>query len=69
MRRRSGEGVEGRLRQCPLYDPTLDLAVEAADGRPKVGYGTDVARALYVGAGFRVTSTDRSHTRTRSAAS
>jgi GNAT superfamily N-acetyltransferase len=112
MRRRSGEAVEARLRQCSLYDPALDLAVEAADGRAagyalfwfdpvtevglvepmrvedayqrrglaramltegldrlakrggrrlKVGYGTDVARALYVGAGFRVTSTSRSY--------
>ena len=25
--------VEPRLRQCSLYDPTLDLAVEDADGR------------------------------------
>ncbi len=30
---RSGEGVEARLRQCSLYDPELDLAVEAADGQ------------------------------------
>ena len=29
---RNGEGVEPRLRQCSLYDPTLDLAVEDADG-------------------------------------
>jgi ribosomal protein S18 acetylase RimI-like enzyme len=115
MRRRSGEGVDARLRQCSLYDPALDLAVEA-DGeaagyalfwldpvtkvglvepmrveaayqrrglaramltagldrlakrgarRLKVGYGTDVARALYVGAGFRVTSTSRSYSRRR----
>ena len=114
MRQRNGEDVEARLRQCSLYDPTLDLAVEAADGqtagyalfwfdpvtkvglvepmrvedayqrrglarfmlttgldrlaergarRLKVGYATDVARALYVGAGFRVTSTSRSYTR------
>ena len=114
MRRRSGEGVEARLRRCSLYDPTLDLAVEAPDGhaagyalfwfdpltrvglvepmrvedayrrrglaramltagldrlaergarRLKVGYATDVARSLYVGAGFRVTSTTRSHRR------
>ena len=114
MRRRSGEEVEARLRQCTLYEPALDLAVEAADGdvagyalfwfdpvtevglvepmrvedayqrrglaralltagldrlakrgarRLKVGYGTDAARALYVGAGFRVTSTSRSHSR------
>ena len=116
MRRRSGDGVEARLRQCSLYDPALDLAVEAADGqaagyalfwfdpvtevgmvepmrvedayqrrglaramltagldrlarrgarRLKVGYGTDAARALYVGAGFRVTSTSRSYARRR----
>ena len=116
MRQRNGEEVEARLRQCSLYDPTLDLAVEAADGqtagyalfwfdpvtkvglvepmrvedayqrrglaramltagldrlakrgarRLKVGYATDVARSLYVGAGFRVTSTSRSHTRRR----
>ena len=32
MRRRSGESVELRLRQCSLYDPALDLAVEAPDG-------------------------------------
>jgi len=112
MRRRTGEEVEARLRQCSLYDPALDLAVEAADGqvagyalfwfdpvtevgmvepmrvedeyqrrglaramltagidrlakrgarRLKVGYATDAARALYVGAGFRVTSTSTSY--------
>ena len=111
MRRRSGEQVETRLRQCSLYDPELDLAVETADGevagyalfwfdsvtkvglvepmrvedgyqrrglaramlaagldrlakrgvrRLKVGYVTDAARQLYVGAGFRVTSTSTS---------
>src|SRR5205823_9564093 len=112
MQRRSGEGVEARLRQCSLYDPALDLAVEAADGRSagyalfwfdpvtavgivepmrvedayqrrglaramltagldrlaqraarrlKVGFATDAARQLYVGAGFRVTSTDTTY--------
>lgn len=112
MQRRSGEGVEDRLLQCSLYDPALDLAVEAADGqvagyalfwfdpvtevglvepmrvedayqrrglaravlstgldrlakrgaaRLKVGYATEPARRLYVGAGFRVTSTSRSY--------
>lgn len=116
MRRRNGENVEARLQQCSLYDPALDLAVEAADGqtvgyalfwfdpvtavglvkpmrvedpyqrrglaramlsegierlarrgarRVKVGYDTDVARALYVGAGFRVTSTETSYSRLR----
>ena len=116
MRRRSGEGVGARLRQCSLYDPALDLAVETAAGevagyalfwsdpvtkvglvepmrvedayqrrglaramltagldrlakrgarRLKVGYGTDGARGLYTGAGFRATSTSRSYSWTR----
>jgi ribosomal protein S18 acetylase RimI-like enzyme len=114
MRGRNGEDVEARLRQLSLYDATLDLAVETADGktagyalfwfdpvtkvgmvepmrvedayqrrglaralltagldrlatrgarRLKVGYSTDVARGLYIGAGFRVTSTSRSYSR------
>ena len=29
---RNGAGVEPRLRQCSLYDPTLDLAVEDPEG-------------------------------------
>jgi ribosomal protein S18 acetylase RimI-like enzyme len=33
MRHRNGEQVESRLRQCSLYDPALDLAVETADGQ------------------------------------
>lgn len=33
MRHRNGEQVESRLRQCSLYDPTLDLAAETADGQ------------------------------------
>lgn len=37
MRVRNGEEVERRLRECSLYDPSLDLAVEAADGAP-AGY-------------------------------
>jgi ribosomal protein S18 acetylase RimI-like enzyme len=116
MRRRSGDAVEARLRQCSLYDPALDLAVEAAGGevagyalfwfdpvtavglvepmrvedayqrrglaramltegldrlarrgarRLKVGYATDVARSLYLGAGFRVTSTSTSYSWSR----
>lgn len=110
MRRRNGECVEVRLRECTLYDPALDLAVEAGDGqvagyalfwldpvtgvglvepmrvedafqrrglaramltaglhrlvmkalrgarRLKVGFGSEEARRLYVGAGFRVTA-------------
>jgi predicted N-acetyltransferase YhbS len=107
---RNGERVEARLRQCSLYDPTLDLAVEDAEGRAagyalfwfdhttrvgllepmrvedeyhrrglgrmlltnglhrlarkgarrvKVGFGTDPARNLYLGAGFVQTSVDR----------
>jgi GNAT superfamily N-acetyltransferase len=112
MRRRSGDAVETRLRQCSLYDPSLDLAVDSPDGqaagyalfwfdpvtevglvepmrvedayrrrglaramltagldrlakrgarRLKVGYGTDAARGLYVGAGFRVTTTSTTY--------
>ncbi|MBD0338505.1 MAG: GNAT family N-acetyltransferase [Thermoleophilia bacterium] len=112
MRRRNGAQVEARLRQTPLYEPGLDLAVEAQDGdvagyalfwldpvtevglvepmrvedayqrrglaralltegierlarrgarRLKVGYGTEAARALYTGAGFRVAVTDRTY--------
>jgi predicted N-acetyltransferase YhbS len=107
---RNGELVEARLRECSLYDPTLDLAVEDAGGavagyalfwfdpttlvgllepmrveddyqrrglarmllthgldrlarkgarRLKVGFETDAARNLYLGAGFVQTSTDR----------
>ncbi|MGI8846780.1 MAG: GNAT family N-acetyltransferase [Candidatus Dormibacteria bacterium] len=107
---RNGELVEPRLRQCSLYDPKLDVAVEDADGRVagyallwfdhttlvgllepmrvedeyqrrglarmlltngldrlarkgarrlKVGFGTDAARNLYLGAGFVQTSMDR----------
>lgn len=32
MRGRNGDGVEERLRQCSLYVPELDLAVETPDG-------------------------------------
>jgi predicted N-acetyltransferase YhbS len=111
---RNGELIEARLRQCSLYDPTLDLAVEDADGtvagyalfwfdhttligllepmrvadeyqrrglarmlltngldrlarkgarRLKVGFTTDPARHLYLGAGFVQTSVDRLLTR------
>ncbi len=41
----------------------LDRLAERGARRLKVGYATDVARGLYVGAGFRVTSTSRSYTR------
>jgi predicted N-acetyltransferase YhbS len=114
MRRRNGDAVEARLRQCSLYDPRLDLAVETEDGevagyalfwfdpvtkvglvepmrvedayqrrglaralltegvdrlarrgarRLKVGFATDAARALYTGAGFRVTETSTEYRR------
>ncbi len=107
---RNGELVQERLRQCSLYDPALDLAVEDAEGkvggyalfwfdlttmvgllepmrvednyqrrglarmllthgldrlarkgarRLKVGFTTDAARSLYLGAGFVQTSADR----------
>ena len=113
---RNGEDVGLRLQQCSLYDPTLDLSVEDADGtvagyalfwfdhttlvgllepmrvedayqrrglarmlltngldrltrkgarRLKVGFSTDPARSLYVGAGFVQTSVDRLLTRSK----
>ena len=43
----------------------LDRLVKRGARRLKVSYATDVARALYVGAGFRVTSTDRTYSRRR----
>jgi len=112
LRTRNGSAVQARLRQCSLYDPSLDLAIRAEHGevagyalfwfdpvtrvglvepmrvedayqrrglarampteglarlvrrgarRLKVGYGTDIARALYVGAGFQVTSSCRTY--------
>src|SRR6266576_2158224 len=39
----------------------LDRLAQRGARRLKVGYATDVARRLYVGAGFRVTSTSRSY--------
>jgi GNAT superfamily N-acetyltransferase len=118
--RRSGDLAEERLRQCSLYDPTLDLAVQTGDGdvaayslfwfdpatlvglvepvrvedefqrrgirramltaglhrlaqrgarRLKVGYGSDAARALYVGVGFRPSTTMTSYRSRRPAVS
>jgi hypothetical protein len=65
---RNGELVEPRLRLCSLYDPTLDLALltngldrlaRKGARRLKVGFETDAARNLYLGAGFVQTSIDR----------
>jgi len=41
----------------------LDRLAKRGARRLKVGYGTEIARRLYVGAGFRVTSTEHSWTR------
>jgi GNAT superfamily N-acetyltransferase len=113
---RNGHLVEARLRQCPLYDPALDLAVVDATGtvagyalfwfdpvtlvgllepmrvedgfqrrglarmlltegldrlarrgarRMKVGFESDAARDLYLGAGFVQTSIDQLLVRAR----
>jgi GNAT superfamily N-acetyltransferase len=43
----------------------LDRLAKRGARRLKVGYATDVARGLYVGAGFRVTSTSSSFTWSR----
>lgn len=32
MARRNGDAIESRLRECSLYDPTLDLAIETIAG-------------------------------------
>ena len=40
----------------------LDRLAKQGARRLKVGYATDIARALYTGAGFQVTSTTRSYT-------
>ena len=42
-----------------LLTAGLDRPATRGARRLKVGYGTDAARALYVGAGFRPTSTSR----------
>ena len=41
----------------------LDRLAQRGARRLKVGYATDVARRLYVGAGFRVTDTSTSYRR------
>jgi len=41
----------------------LDRMAQHGAHRLKVGYATDVARGLYVGAGFRATATSRSYSR------
>jgi ribosomal protein S18 acetylase RimI-like enzyme len=43
----------------------LDRLAKRGARRLKVGYGTDVARRLYVGAGFRPTMTDTTYRWTR----
>jgi hypothetical protein len=39
----------------------LDRLAKRGARRLKVGYATDAGRELYIGAGFRVTSTTRSY--------
>ena len=50
-----------------LLTAGLDRLAQRGARRLKVGYATDVARRLYVGAGFRVTSTSTSYGRRRPA--
>jgi ribosomal protein S18 acetylase RimI-like enzyme len=47
-----------------LLTAGLERLAERGALRLKVGYSSDVARALYVGAGFEQTSTDRTYRRT-----
>src|SRR6266571_3553384 len=67
------EAVEGLARDDALelrkllaramLTEGLDRLAKRGARRLKVGYSTDVARGLYVGAGFRVTSTTTSYSR------
>jgi ribosomal protein S18 acetylase RimI-like enzyme len=50
------------LARAMLTEGLHRLALRGAR-RLKVGYVTDIARALYVGAGFRVASTGRAYRR------
>ena len=50
-----------------LLTAGLDRLAQRGARRLKVGYATDAARRLYVGAGFRVTSTSTSYGRRRPA--
>jgi len=52
-----------------LLTAGVDRLAKRGARRLKVGFGTDVARGLYVGAGFRVASTCTSYSRRRSRAS
>ena len=45
----------------------LERLAQRGARRLKVGYATEIARALYVGAGFRVTETDTTYRWTRRA--
>jgi GNAT superfamily N-acetyltransferase len=44
-----------------LLTAGLERLARRGARRLKVGYGTDVGRRLYVGAGFRVSATSRSY--------
>jgi hypothetical protein len=46
-----------------LLTTGLDRLAQRGARHLKVGYATDVARGLYVGAGFRAISTSRSYRR------
>ena len=48
-----------------LLTAGLERLARRGARRLKVGYATEPARALYVGAGFQVTSTDTSYSRRR----
>jgi ribosomal protein S18 acetylase RimI-like enzyme len=62
------DGYQRRgLARC-LLTAGLDRLATCGARRLKVGYATDAARALYTGAGFRVTSTSTSYNWRRRAA-
>jgi len=65
---RAEDAYQRRGLATAVLTAGLDRLARRGAHRLKVGYGTDVARGLYVGAGFRVTSTSRSYSWRRPAA-
>jgi hypothetical protein len=47
MIKRSGDHVAQRLRECSLYEPSLDLFVEAPDGSVTSGFQPSASAGTY----------------------
>jgi ribosomal protein S18 acetylase RimI-like enzyme len=57
------DGYQRRGLGHAMLSAGIDRLAARGARRLKVGYSTDAARALYTGAGFRVTSTSRMYVR------